>query len=98
MVMRLYLDIRLAVFFAAGLFLADLKADACTVFNMTGGDRVLFCNNEDYSNPKTRIWFIPGTATKYGCQFVGFDDGWGQGGLNDQGMAFAWVAGFKELW
>jgi hypothetical protein len=65
---------------------------------MTDGQRALFCNNEDFSNPNTRIWFIPASATKHGCMYVGFDDGWGQGGLNDHGLAFDWVAGFKERW
>jgi hypothetical protein len=29
---------------------------------------------------------------------LGFDDGWGQNGLNDRGLAYGWVAGFKERW
>jgi hypothetical protein len=65
---------------------------------MTGGKEVLFCDNEDFSNPKTRIWFIPEGPKKNGCVFVGFDDGWGQGGLNEKGLAYGWVAGFKERW
>jgi hypothetical protein len=57
----------------------------------------LFCNNEDWSNPNTRIWFIPG-ETHYGCAYVGFDNGWAQGGLNTEGLAFDWVAGYQEKW
>jgi hypothetical protein len=72
--------------------------DACTVFVMTDGRQVLFCNNEDFSNPKTRMWFIPGVDGKHGAVYVGFDDGWGQGGCNEKGLAFDWVAGFKESW
>jgi predicted choloylglycine hydrolase len=71
---------------------------ACTVFVLTGGERVLFCNNEDFTNPRTRIWFIPANKGRYGCEFVGFDDGWGQGGLNEKGLAYAWVAGYQERW
>ena len=73
-------------------------SDACTVFVMTDGRQVLFCNNEDFSNPNTRIWFLPGAEGRHGCVYVGFDDGWGQGGCNTQGLAFGWVAGFKERW
>lgn len=80
------------------LFSIQIHARACTIFTMTDGERILFCNNEDFSNPKTRIWFIPGTDDRHGCVFVGFDDGWGQGGLNDKGLAFGWVAGLKERW
>ncbi|MGE3310832.1 MAG: hypothetical protein AB7O66_12750, partial [Limisphaerales bacterium] len=30
--------------------------------------------------------------------FVGFENGWGQGGMNTEGLAYDWVAGFKEQW
>lgn len=83
---------------AVVLAMAASMSKACTVFVMTDGQRVLFCNNEDYSNPNTRMWFIPGEKGKHGGVYVGFDDGWGQGGLNEKGLAFGWVAGFKERW
>src|SRR5687767_2709878 len=73
-------------------------ASACTIFILTDDRRALFCNNEDYSNPKTRIWFIPGESGRHGCVYFGFDDDWGQGGMNTEGLAFDWVAGFKEKW
>ena len=71
---------------------------ACTIFVLTDGTRALFFNNEDWSNARTRIWFAPAGAGRYGCAYVGFDDGWAQGGLNTQGVAFDWVAGFVEEW
>ena len=83
---------------AAILSITAVNSDACTVFVMTDGRQVLFCNNEDYSNPNTRMWFIPGAEGKHGAVYVGFDDGWGQGGCNEKGLAFGWVAGFKERW
>jgi hypothetical protein len=86
---------------AAILWLTLPPADACTVFTITDGDRILFCDNEDFSNPRTHIWFVPASKTsppKHGCAFLGFDDGWGQNGLNEQGLAYGWVAGFKERW
>lgn len=73
-------------------------ADACTVFTVTDGQQVLFCDNEDFSNPRTRIWFVPASKTRHGCVYLGFDDGWGQNGCNDNGLAYGWVAGFKERW
>jgi hypothetical protein len=78
--------------------LVSWTADACTIFILTDGKRALFCNNEDWSNPKTRIWFVPGSKSNLGCAYVGFDDGWAQGGLNAKGLAFDWVAGFMEKW
>jgi hypothetical protein len=74
-----------------------VSVQACTIFVITDGQRVLFCNNEDWSNPKTMIWFVPANG-RHGAAYVGFDDGWAQGGLNTEGLAFDWVAGFKEKW
>ncbi len=92
---RAAIRLALVLGFAA---LAALPSRACTIFMLTDGDHVLFCNNEDWSDPKTRIWFIPGEGGRYGCAFVGFGNGWAQGGVNTPGLAFDWVAGFKESW
>lgn len=69
---------------------------ACTIFMLTDANRTLFFNNEDYSNPSTRIWFLPGNKEYYGVAYVGFDNDWAQGGVNTAGLAFDWVAGFQE--
>jgi hypothetical protein len=78
-------------------FIALASVGACTIFVITDGHHALFCNNEDWSNPKTRIWFMPADG-RYGRVYVGFDNGWGQGGLNTEGLAFDWVAGYKDKW
>lgn len=88
----------LAALAAVSLAVSAATSGACTVFVMTDGQQTLFGNNEDYSNPNTRIWFIPATEGRFGCVFEGFDDGWGQGGCNTEGLAFGWVAGFKAEW
>jgi hypothetical protein len=50
----------------AGLAFASLPLPACTIIVLTDTNRALFCNNEDWSNPKTRIWFLPpATASRY---------------------------------
>lgn len=77
---------------------AAASLQACTIFVLTDSQRALFCNNEDWSNPATRIWFVPAGKGHMGCGYVGFDNGWAQGGLNTQGLAFDWVAGFQEKW
>lgn len=64
---------------------------ACTVFVLTDGRNTYFFNNEDFSNTKTRIWFVPKGKGHFGCAYVGFDDGEAQGGLNTKGLAFEWV-------
>jgi hypothetical protein len=68
-------------------------AFSCTIFVLADAKRTLFFNNEDYSNPATRIWFLPATKSYYGCAYLGFDDDWAQGGVNQHGLAFDWVAG-----
>jgi len=85
-------------FILALLPFASLSAHACTIFVLTDTNRALFCNNEDWSDPKTRIWFLPAGDGYYGAVYVGFDNGWAQGGLNTEGLAFDWVAGYKEQW
>jgi hypothetical protein len=62
---------------------------------LTDSQRTLFFNNEDYSNPATRIWFLPASQQYYGVAYVGFDNDWAQGGVNTAGLAFDWVAGQK---
>jgi hypothetical protein len=93
---KIYL-IELACVLLLATFIS-VPASSCTIFVLTNGQRVLFCNNEDYSNPKTRIWFVTAGDGHYGCLYVGFDNGWAQGGMNTKGLAFDWVAGYTEKW
>jgi hypothetical protein len=78
------------------LLLAAAPGRPCTIFVLTDGERVLFFNNEDWFNRHTRLWFVPAGAGHLGCAYVGFDDGWAQGGVNSAGLAFDWVSGFDE--
>ena len=94
---RLTRSIGALILCAGLLFWSAQRSRACTIFVLTDGDQALFCNNEDWSNPKTRIWFLP-ADNHYGCVYVGFDNGWAQGGMNTEGLAFDWVAGYKEEW
>ena len=79
-----------------GLFASYNKA--CTIFVLTESGKTLFFNNEDYSNPATRMWFLPGGKNFYGAAYLGYNDNWAQGGVNTKGLAFDWVAGFQEQW
>ncbi len=68
-------------------------ADACTIFVLTDGNNTYFFNNEDNTNPNSRIWFIPAGENHFGCGYVGYEDGAAQGGVNTEGLAFDWYAG-----
>ena len=79
-------------------FLVTIPSPACTIFVLTDTHHALFCNNEDWSDTKTRIWFLPAGEGYYGAVYVGFENGYAQGGMNTEGLAFDWVAGYTEKW
>jgi hypothetical protein len=83
------------VIFGAGLV---SPARGCTIFVLTDGERTLFFNNEDWSNPVSRVWFVPAPEGFHSCVYVGFDNNGSEGGMNSAGLAFDWVAGFNEKW
>lgn len=79
------------VLFLMFFFCAGFSSEACTVFVLTDGKRTHFFNNEDFTDPKTRLWFIPKGKRHFGCAYVGFNNGEPQGGVNTEGLAFDWV-------
>lgn len=83
---------------AIALAMTGTVSRACTIFVLTDAEETLFFNNEDWKNPVTRIWFIPGGADFYGAVYVGFDNGIGQGGMNTEGLALDWVSGYRDAW
>lgn len=64
----------------------------CTIFVAGNDQTVLAGNNEDWKNPFAKIWFFPAEQGKYGRVYFGFDNGFHQGGMNDQGMFFDYAA------
>ena len=60
----------------------------CSMFKITLNGKTMVGNNEDYWNPNTRIWFEKGKSGKYGVAYVGFDNFWPQGGMNEAGLVF----------
>lgn len=67
-------------------------AQACTVLSAADNNSSLFGNNEDWFDKDTLIWFVPGQPGKYGVVCVGFENAHPQGGMNEAGLAFDWVA------
>jgi hypothetical protein len=45
-------------------------------------------NNEDYWNPNALIWFETAKTKQYGSLFVGIDNMFAQGGMNEKGLVF----------
>ena len=78
---------RLAYFLITILILASANpTEGCTIVMVAKGKIVLAGNNEDWRNPKTKIWFVPASNGEYGRVCVGFDNMFVQGGMNDQGL------------
>lgn len=89
----LFLSVRKSLILISLISTAAYSTNACTIFVLTDTRNTLFYNNEDYTNPNTRMWFIPEGKNHNGCVLVGFDDGSAQGGMNTHGLAFDWYAG-----
>lgn len=64
----------------------------CSVFLAANDEIVLAGNNEDWKNPFTKLWFIPASEGTFGQMYVGFDNYYPQGGMNDQGLFFDGLA------
>ena len=60
----------------------------CTVFYAADDEVALGGNNEDGTNPLTKMWFLPAEKGKYGRVYFGYDNFYPQGGMNDQGLFF----------
>lgn len=66
-----------------------VKTAACTAFLVKTKAGVLIGNNEDGSNPETRIWTIrAGEKGTLGRMYFGFRDLSAQGGINQNGLWF----------
>lgn len=61
----------------------------CTAFLVSDHENVLAANNEDSSNPDTKIWFVPRDAEgRLGRVYLGYGNLWPQGGMNEEGLFF----------
>ncbi len=69
-----------------------VQQHGCSVFLAANNAVTLGGNNEDWKNPFTKLWFIPPTEGTFGQMYVGFDNYYPQGGMNDQGLFFDGLA------
>jgi tetratricopeptide (TPR) repeat protein len=61
---------------------------SCSMFKITKDGKTMVGNNEDFSNPNSRIWFERASLGKMGVVYLGFDDLEPQGGMNEAGLVF----------
>ena len=64
------------------------NAYSCSMFKITIKGKTMVGNNEDYWNPNTRLWFEKEKDHKYGVAYVGFDNLFPQGAINEAGLVF----------
>ncbi len=82
----------------AATSLAPATALACTIFTLRGPGSAWVGNNEDWSYPRSKVWFLPAEPGRHGRVVFGFENGIAQGGMNDRGVFFDWVAGAPTGW
>ena len=68
-------------------------ARPCTVFLIARDGRVLAGNNEDWTDPNTKIWFVTKEDdAHHGRVYFGFGNWFPQGGMNEEGLFFDGLA------
>ncbi|MBT3382923.1 MAG: hypothetical protein HN778_08535 [Prolixibacteraceae bacterium] len=69
------------------------KTDSCTIFYVEKEGVILAGNNEDWSNPASKMFFYPASNGKHGWVKFGWGSGFPQGGMNDQGLFWDGTSG-----
>lgn len=92
---KIAIKVEILLFFLGCMLISP---QACTIFKAIEGDAVWAGNNEDWSNPNTRVWFLPAENGKHGMICFGFDNGSIQGSMNTEGLFWDWVAGYQSDW
>jgi hypothetical protein len=67
---------------------ALLNSFACSMCKVTINGRTYLGSNEDSWRPGSTIRFENKTFGNYGAVYVGYGDGFPQGGMNEAGLAF----------
>lgn len=82
----------------AGFILFSANLYSCTVFSVSNADTALFGNNEGYwPGYKTLYWVIPASDNSFGRICFGYQgEALVQGGMNEKGLAFDWVASLES--
>lgn len=84
---------KITAFLLCIIFLClSIPAQACTIFSAKDGNTVLVGNNEDWFDKDTYVWFIPAVEGRHGRVLFGYETASTEGGMNDQGLFFDWVA------
>lgn len=69
-------------------FLIPSNSYGCSMIKLTKNGKTIVGNNEDWYNPNTRIWFETSKNGGFGAMYVGYENMFPQGGMNEAGLVF----------
>jgi len=75
------------------ILLFSIESFSCTIFYLTNDTIILAGNNEDWKDPFSKMWFYPPANNKHGWIKFGWESGFPQGGMNDQGVFWDGTSG-----
>ncbi len=75
--------------FLISILLMSVSVFPCSMFKITMYGKTMVGNNEDAWRLDSKIWFEPGKDGKYGSAYVGHNDMFPQGGMNEMGLVYA---------
>jgi len=70
------------------MMLLQVDGYACSMCKVTINGRTYLGNNEDNWRLGSRVWFENKNTGNFGAVYVGYADGFPQGGMNEAGLAF----------
>ena len=73
-------------------FFSAAMVQSSTVFLAAAGEDVLVGFNEDFNFPFSKMTIVPENNGQFGVVYFGFEIGWQQAGMNEQGLFFKWNA------
>ena len=70
---------------------------ACSGFYLMKDSTMFFCKNEDWTDWRSKIWFVPATDTSFGYVCFGFELPELSDGMNDKGLIVSHFSGYEKL-
>jgi hypothetical protein len=78
---------KISAIFICTLFIS-VSVFPCSMFKITMYGKTMVGNNEDAWRLDSKIWFETGKDGKYGTAYVGHNDLFPQGGMNEMGLVY----------
>ena len=80
--------VRKAAFFSLLFLLLAVQVTACSMCKITSHGKTMVGNNEDTWRIGSKIWFEPGRNNEFGAAYVGDNDLFPEGGMNEAGLVY----------